>query len=660
IKRFPTHQSSEDAAFKLGEAELNLQSYESTIDYFRKYIIRFPQSTRLPEAYFFIGEAYYYLEDYLDAVTYYAKAAEKSYENRLTLMSKVSLGWSYLKLEKFLLAEKYFTEAFEFADEKNIMTDDIYLGQATLYSEMGDQRKALEAYTYLIQQFPDSARIAEARLGQANIYYLLHDYPKAILSYERLIENLSEQTEREDVIEKAYFGLAWAYLKAGDIDEAVANFEKIKNKTKSTTVKISALTQIGDAYQDMNELEKAVEIYDGILKEYPDSAYVDYVQYRQGVALLKMDEISAATLASQNLKVNFPESRYLNDIKYYLAVAYFKKQDWAVAREQIMLFLDTLSESSEFHAEAYYILGLSHFHLGDYRKAISVFENILADYPEQKAIGRNAEFHIAKSYYKMNSPEEAIERMKTIITKYAASEIALNALVWLGDYYLQAANYDEAIKSYENCIEVFPDNDQIDMVYYELSQAYRAKDDLEKAVGILDNIDRERNRELYAKAKLLAAEIFSQKLESEAAVETYQKIISSSPDFRRDAYVKLAEVYLKNQNYKDAVAIYKKALKTEPKYSDTKDVEIQFLLADAYELWNKEDAAIEEYLKIPYLYSKNTDWVIKSYLRIARIFENQENWVEAKKVYEKIIPYKTDQAKFARERLEWIQAHVSN
>ena len=69
--------------------------------------------------------------------------------------------------------------------------------------------------------------------------------------------------------------------------------------------------------------------------------------------------------------------------------------------------------------------------------------------------------------------------------------------------------------------------------------------------------------------------------------------------------------------------------------------------------------AIEEYLKIPYLYSQETLWVIKSYLRAGRLFENEEDWQQAKIVYQKVSSYKTDEAKFAQERLDFIAKQTS-
>ncbi|VAX35448.1 hypothetical protein MNBD_UNCLBAC01-1960 [hydrothermal vent metagenome] len=658
IKNYPAHQLTEDASFKLGEAEHNLQEYENTIQYFKNYILTYPQSTRHAESYFYIAEAYYYLENYLTAATYYAKTAEFAYDHKLILMAKVSLGWCYLNLERFQLAQKYFDEAYQFSKEKGIFSDDVFLGQANLYARTKEHTKALSAYTQLIKQFPNSRRIYEAYLGQANMYYLLEDYAKAIMAYQGIIDQAPSDPIDQEILEKAYFGVAWAYLKAGDIDAAIDHFEAIGNRTQSQTVQISALTQIGDAYQDADQMEAAIEVYDRILNEYQDSPYTDYVQYRQGVALLKLEKIDAATLSFQSLKANFPDSKYLNDIEYYLAVAYFKKGNWTVAKEHIQFFIADLSSSHEFLAEANYILALSTFNLEEYKSSIQLFQKIIKNFPKQSNMIRNAEMSIAKGHYKLGDVKEGVKRFKILAIKYPQTEIAHEALIWLGDYYLEASNFDNAIAYYQQFLMQFPGSDKRAMIFYELGQAYQVKGEYDQAINAFKNIGSDSNVELYAKAKLAIANIFSKKFDPQAAIEIYQSIVETSPEFRRDAYIKLAEEHKSSEEYVKAIENYTKALESKRGRSEVINAQLQFYIGDMYEFLNQHPKAIEAYLRVPYLYASQKKWVIKAYLRIARIFEDKEKWDEAKKIYDKIIQLQVAESKFASERIDWIKENV--
>ena len=655
VLSFPTHQLSEDAAFKLGESEYNLKNYNDTIEYFKQFIVKFTKSTKHSEAYFYIAESYYYLEKPLEAIRYYSKSADIAYDNKLILMCKVSLGWSYLKLNKYELAQKFFDEARSISEEKGILSDDVYLGQATLYSATKKHEEALKSYIELIEKFPNSKRVAEAHLGKANIYYQFKNYKKAIVAYQIVIDRFSNDPSIKDTYEKAYFGLAWSYLKSGDIDSSIKIFRKIENQASNNIVKISALTQIGDAYQDINQHEKAIDIYDNILNRYPNSPYIDYVQYRQGIALLKLDKIDAARLSFQSLAANFPESKYLNEVDYYLAVAYFKKEDWKNTIDKINSFKNSLNPSDNFLIEADYIHGLSLYNLKQYNEAINIFQSLLANNLAQKAMIKSTELNIAKCLYKLKQFEKALSDFRTLITKYPTSEVAQESIIWLGDHYLENAEFDQAIEAYEKFIEKFPGSDRVSLVYYELGRAFEAKKDFANAVNAFKQINNPKDKELFVKAKLAIADIFSKKMEPEAAFNTYENIIQSSPEFKRDAYANLARLHRSLKNYDKAVAAFKDALASEKKMSHISDAELQFYVGDTFELLNNTTQAVEEYIKIPYLYPKDTQWIIKAYLRSGRIFEDTERWNEAKITYKKIINYNTDEVKFAQERIEWIE-----
>ncbi len=659
INNFPVHQLSEDAAFKLGETAYNLGEYEHTIQYFSKYIIKYPNSTRHPQAYFYIAESYYYLENYITAVTYYAKAEDIAYDNQLILMSRVSLGWGYLKLSKFSLAQQYFDSALSFSNEKNIRSDDVYLGQAHLFNEIKQYQKSLKSYNKLITNFPKSQRITEAYLGKANVLYTLGNYSKAIETYQKLIQIfLHPNLIPPDIIEKTYFGLAWSYLKNGNIDDSIKTFKQIQDQTKNRIVKISALTQIGDAYQDTQQYKKSIEIYDQILKKYPDSIYADYVQYRQGVALLKMKKLDSAILSLQSLLANYSESQYTKDAKYYLSLAYFKKGDWATAKEYSKDFLKIAPISNEFRAEAQYLLSLCQFRLHNYSKALESFKKVVKNYPQRSSILKNSEVYIGKSLNNLKKHQEAITQFMSIIQKYPNTQAAQDALMWLGDYYLEQANYDQAIATYSQFVKDFPGSNQIEIIYYELGQAYRGKGEYDKAVNVFTKVANFEDKEVYAKAKLAIADIFSRNLDPESALETYKKIITTSPEFQRDAYMKIAEVYLLNNEYTKAIENYTQSLQAKRGASKIKKSEVQFQIADVYELINQADRALEEYLKIPYLYPNDISWVIKSYLRSARLFEDRDQWKKAKTIYKKIMKYNTDEVKFVKERLEWIEKNI--
>jgi len=50
--------------------------------------------------------------------------------------------------------------------------------------------------------------------------------------------------------------------------------------------------------------------------------------------------------------------------------------------------------------------------------------------------------------------------------------------------------------------------------------------------------------------------------------------------------------------------------------------------------------------------------MVKSLLRVAAIYEDAENFKEAMNIYKRIISLNVEEAKYAKERIDWIKTHV--
>ncbi|MBF0593724.1 MAG: tetratricopeptide repeat protein [Candidatus Omnitrophica bacterium] len=654
VELFPSNNLSEDASFKLGECDYNGAKYEGAVFQFNKYIATYPHSSRLAEAYFNIGESYYFLEQYDKSADYYEKARASATDPKTALSAMVSRGWSLFKKNDFEGALKVFDEAQAHAKVNNFPEDDVLLGKASLFTAQEKYAEAAANYGDLIARFPSSSRVPESYLGRANAYYLLNNYAKAIDDYKVLIALFPANAQSDKTLEKARFGLAWTYLKNGNIDQSIESFKGVLDKTESKAVKVSALTQIGDAYQEAGQIDKAIETYDRILKDLPDTLYSDYVQYRLGVALLKTGKIDGALLSFQALKTNYPKSKYIAESQYYAGMCYFKKYDWVAVLEVMEPFIKTTALDNEFASEARYLEALSFFNLKQYDKALIAFAEMQKLFPAKPQVQQNAELGIAKTKYETGNTKEALTLFEQIVTRYPHTDATLEATLWMGDHAMSSGQYSLARDLYLRILNDFPDHEKSTLAHFELGRAYFSLGELDKALEQYRKIDASSDVELAAKAKLAIAEIFTKEMDPVKASEAYTNIILTSPEYKRDALMKIAQIDRKAGKYADELKAYTDALAAAKGVSAVKDVQLQFMLGDTYEAMNQPDLAVEAYVKVPYVHAKERDWVVKAYLRIAKIYENKEDWDKAITAYEKVSAMDVDEAKFARERITWI------
>ncbi len=650
LERFPKHQLAEDASLKSAQGVYNGGDYALAAVLFEQYLMRYPQSVPAGDVYLNIADSYYYMDDFNQALLAYDKAIKLNQDLILAQTAFIGKIWTLIKKKSYDQAEKIIKDSIEFSKQKNLNTEELYLVVGQLMFEKGDLSAAVNAYSDFIRNFPAGGRRLEAYLGRGNVYYLQKKYADAVNDFKFVI-NHAQINAGKELVQKAALGLGWASIKNNQIEEGVKSFLDVIANASSDDSKASVMLQLADAYQDAERFNEAVGAYDEIVLKYPGIVLADYLQYRKAIALLKSDQIEGAINAFAFLKNNFPDSKYLEDIGYYLGVLEFKKGNWSAAAGYMEEFLKSLTRPSDFAPEANYILALSMLNLKQPDEALKIFQKILRLYPDEETVAKNADIGIAKCQFETGQVKEAVKRFKLIVYKYPKSDVEQEALLWLAQNAMKNAQYDEAIDFYNQIIERFPLDARIDQVHYELGQAYELQGASEQALSQYKKVG-SADAVLVSKVKLAIAGIFSKEFDPQKAIEAYENIAQTNPEYARDAYLKMSQLYRNSLNYDAEVGLYEKAIKADQGKSGVTTAELYFNLGDVSELNNRMEEAVDYYLKIPAQFPDQVAWVVKAYLRVAKIFEDSKDWEGARVTYQKIIQLKTDESKYAQERLD--------
>jgi len=644
----------EEALFEKGEALYQLKDYESVVKNFMIFVDVFPESKRLAKAFFYIGESNFYLNKFVEAVKFYEKAIEAGDDESLKNMARQGLGWAYLEQKELDKSKDAFSE-IDASNNLNSNTSGFLFGQAILHFRLDMFEESLAYYDQLINSYPDSDVMVQAYFGKAECLDNLERYDGAIESYRKVLEINSKQTKDEDIreiVDRASYNLAWAYLKKGDFKSAIEEFRNVVSLSEDKTVKLSALCQIGDVYQDAKEYDKAIQIYDQILKDNPDSPYSDYVQFQLGYVLLKTEQIDSAILAFRSLNKNFSSSSLLDDANFYLGYGYFQKGDFHNSMNQLQTFLKAFP-NSVYKDRASYLLGVSYYNLEKYKEAIGVFERIIKQFSHDADLVEKAEYDIADSLFQMGYEKKAIKRFNRFIDKYKDSGMSQDIIFWLGQHYYRKDKFNESRKYFERIVRMFPEHDLAKKAQYEIGMTFFEEKNYNRAIRYFKElISQDSDTDIKVKAILAMGDLFLEQNKEDEAIEMYEDLMQNKSDLSKIGFLRLADLYKNKREYGKAIEFYEKAKKTMEKESYAA---IQFEIAECFEEQHDFDAAVEAYLGIPYLHDSDTVWVIKGLLRSARIYEDKENWEEAIKIYQKVTTYSVAEAKFAQEKVNFLK-----
>lgn len=660
VEVFPKHQLISAAIFKIGESLYRDGKYDEAERVFRKFIGDFPKSTKIPEATFFLAEISYYGSDYSQALNFYHKVLELLANNKileaenLKNLAHTGIGWSYLKLNKIDEAQKEFFNTSE--------SDAILLGRAAVEVNQKQMDGALSSYNRLIDRFPQSPHVLEAFLGKADVLYNLNFFEEAARVYKEAISKFAQLKNYKEFESKVHYGLAWSLLKSGHFSEALKEFEKIARISNDEIIKISALCQMADTYQETKEFRKAIETYDKILSDYPDSLYSDYVQFQIAVTFYKSDRLDAAMIGFKAFLDHFPKSNLKSRAEYYLGLIYFQQANYQAAVDQLNAF-SSANKDDALRQDASYLLASSFYNLGQFKQALSGFERVLRENAKKdEKLAEAAEYEIANCLYKLGRDKDAMQRFQVFLRKHPDSKICADILYWIGEYYMSKDNFEIARRYFRKLISDYPQYELADSALYNIATTYLEPERFRAALKAFEQVRGSSNVELSFNAALSMVDIYIAKNEFPEALRIYDELLKEAKyePYRTLILTKKGDLFKILRDYPQALSCYREALSGLADKNSA--LEVLFKIAEVEEEKGNLDTALENYLKVSYLATSDADQDLskRALLRSARICEAENNWKEAKKIYLKLKDSNFPESKFALDRLEWIREHIDH
>ncbi|MEW6008095.1 MAG: tetratricopeptide repeat protein [Candidatus Omnitrophota bacterium] len=651
---FPKHSLLEAASFKSAESLYRALEYEKAQEAFKNFNNDFPKNSRLSQSYFFLAEISFYTNNYNNALKLYQMALDKilddSDKKELKNLAIAGIGWCYLKQNKIEEAKKIFIEADE--------NDYALLGRAAIKSIENDFDGAITAYARLIEKFPGSSYLLEAFLGKAEALYNRNSFEESVNEYKMIIEKFSRLPNYKDIESKVNYGLAWSLLKSGQFQSALNEFEKIAKFSNDDIVKISALCQMADTYQEAKEYDKARQIYDKILTDYPNSLYSDYVQFQIAATLYKSGSLDAAIFGFRAFLDNFPKTKLKDRANYYLGLIYFQQANYQGSIDQLNIFLVENKDSS-LKADALYLLASSFYNLGQYKQAVSIFERIFKEnIKKDESLSQAAEYEIANCLYQLGKEKDALARFNAFLRKHPQSNTCADIIYWLGEYYMRKDNFEVARRYFRKVLNEYPVHELFDSAQYNIAISYLKSDRLKAALAAFSQVTGSKNIDLSFDALLSMADIYIARKEYNLALGIFENLLSDSKyaSYKALTLSRKADLLKSTQNYPQALAAYKEVLQLS---SEKPNLDILFKIAELEEERGKLKVALEYYLKISYLPGfGNSEISKRALLRSARICEAENEWEEAKKIYQKLKNSNFQEAKYASDRLDWIEKHI--
>ncbi len=355
-----------------------------------------------------------------------------------------------------------------------------------------------------------------------------------------------------------YYSLAQEYMELSKYDTAIHCFEKAlkkyeKNKDRMKIVDCS--NKLGECLIEVSEYDRAIKYLNKVKSIFDNNSQIGITHYLLGEVYLRKANYKEAILyytKAQEIESENEHENYTINAKIYIGLGlsykYMSKYDKALSYLKKALPLDSLKKKTdtEILVLIYNLLGSTYYMINDFDHA-------------------HIYFNTARSIQLIEMGEKNINSVSYYNN--------------IGGIYSAKGNYNLAIEYYKKALliakEVMePYNQQIAISYIKMGIAYKKMKKYEQAIMCNDSALNVLALKLGEKHRL-AAMVFNNKgniyfelnREFNNALENYNKALEikktlygkNHPQIS-SSYHNIGELYAKNNNYKQALNYYQKAI----------------------------------------------------------------------------------------------------
>lgn len=350
------------------------------------------------------------------------------------------LGLARLRLEDYVGAQKAFAGV---AGGQYASAAATKLAWAHLAA--GNGTAALKAVEACLQAYPNAPR-AELDYVAGKAFLLGNDHVRAI--------------ERFEAARKA----KGAYHAESALELANVHARPVSNEDAS-----------------MTDPQQAAEAYGYFIETFPRHPRVAEALVQQGSALMqqRLWVRAVPVYAMVISRENVPPSLHEHALEQQ-AVCYYHLKQFANMKRAYEQLLEKYPKGSGAPEALYWLAWYEHQEKR-FALAAGLYARILKEF-DTSPLASRARYRRAMCLYQDGQEAEAASALHEIVTRYPQITLDQKELLWLGQYYMNNAEFDKSDTVYEALLRAKPDREARALAFYYQAESRRRREDWEGAL----------------------------------------------------------------------------------------------------------------------------------------------------------------------------------
>ncbi|MEO7177096.1 MAG: tetratricopeptide repeat protein [Saprospiraceae bacterium] len=566
-----------------------------------------------------------------------------------------------------------------------------------LYNE-GNYDEALQSFDKSLSEPTDEKIQALAYFWKGDISYREGNYDASIASYNKYFELSRGQKQMPDLASfpVGAYNQGYNYLKlknyaeAGDlfnqsIDHLRANERKYKESQVTDDLYVDALMRAGDCAFKQNKYPVALSYYDEaiarkrndftyavyqkamirglqgdntdkikfldkLIKDYPDSKYVDESLFAKGSTLLEMNKLNDAIDPFKQLTTYYKgKSPLINRSYIKLGLIHFNQNKYETALGYYKEVFKNNPNSAESNDA---ITAIKEIYVEKLRKPDEYFALIekMPQFSNSSADKDETYFDVGNTPFENAEYDKAIAGFTEYLKKYPAGKYSIQTYYQRADSYAFLKKYKEAFADYEKVIQKGTSDYFVRALDKAALIAYNSESDFNKSYTYYNQLlEATDDPKLRFQAQLGALQSAYRIRKFDVIPKLTLSVVNNSlasNDQKASAYFYGAKTYIEQKQYDAAVEPLNQVIKLS---DNQQSAESRYWMAYIYYAKKDYDTAGELAQLATQDNSAYPYWVAKSLLLMADILKEKRDYFNAQAALEALIENFSSDAELLKE-----------
>ncbi|MDH5473301.1 MAG: tetratricopeptide repeat protein [Gammaproteobacteria bacterium] len=472
----------------------------------------------------------------------------------------------------------------------------------------GGIEKAMKSYQRFLEETPETAmtpeairRLADLKIERQNEIMDAKAEKASKQSASVKSTNVTEKSSQEVIKNKKSVADEKALAATGS--ESDDDFEKRATQSQEIESTINDQVSLADGSTvDMNNVgaKEAIVLYKQLLERFPLYERNDQVLYQMSRAYEEMGEVEEAMVVMNRITREYPDSRYLDEVQFRRAEYFFTRKKFLDAEDAYKAIVK-IGDSSFYYDLALYKLGWTFYKQELYEDALQFFMSLLdhkisIGYDFEQTEDKIAKKRIDDTYRVISLSFSNLDGADSIIShfnKVGKKPYEVGVYRNLAEHYFIKRRYGDAAVTYNAFVERNPLHKVSPQFHMRVIDIYK--------LGNFPKLVLEAKRS-FASAYGLKSDYWKHfdAKEYPEAIANLQTNISDLAIHYHSLYRNKYYADSRKENYAEAEHWYREFINSFPK--DIKTPKLHFQLAEMLLQGKEFNKSANEYEKVAYNY----------------------------------------------------------